>query len=324
MERPGTPLTSTQSSLTVPAHQRQLRLDSYLALTFPSYSRTFFTRLIYNQCIAINGAPATKPSNVIKPLDTITITLPDIKPQQPDSVTAAQLGITIVAEHQDFLIINKPHNLIVHKPSPHSSSITVADWLTGSSQIEQVGPADRPGIVHRLDKDTSGLMVIARTPRAHTLFGQMFKDRTIEKKYLAIVHGHPEVEGEITLSIGRHPITRNKMTTYSPERVTKGTPQNKNGIREAKSYFKVVEYFANCALIEVKPYTGRTHQIRVHMAALGHPIVGDTLYGKKSSLIDRQALHAYELSFTLDGQRHMYTQQLPEDFNQLVQHLRTS
>lgn len=306
-------------AINVPSDQEPIRIDSFLATQFSSYSRTFFARLIDKNLIALNGITLTKQSIVVRPHDVITITSPIRTTLEQPKLSAKDLGISILFEHEHFLIINKPANLIMHKPSSFSESITVADWLVATfDTLPNVGSVERPGIVHRLDKDTSGLLVIAKTNYAHMVFGAMFKDRSIEKKYLAIVQGHPEKSGIINLAIGRHPITRNKMSSFPEHTVTRNATHNGNGIRAAQSHYRVLRYFDNYSLLEVKPLTGRTHQIRVHCAAIGYPILGDALYGKKSLLIGRQALHAYSISFRFDDKDYSFTQEPPADFNQLI------
>jgi 23S rRNA pseudouridine1911/1915/1917 synthase len=180
--------------------------------------------------------------------------------------------------------------------------------------------SDRPGIVHRLDKDTSGLLLIARTNYAHATFNTLFQTRTIHKTYLALVHGHPPASGTIDLAIGRHPVNRHTMTTFKA-----GTYEAaRHRTRNAFTAYTVLEYFDEYSLLEVKPVTGRTHQIRVHLAALGHPIVGDAVYGTASKLIARQALHAHRLQFMFDGQEHIFTQPLPGDMANVVSSIKKS
>jgi 23S rRNA pseudouridine1911/1915/1917 synthase len=152
----------------------------------------------------------------------------------------------------------------------------------------------------------------------------LFRERNIHKTYKAIVAGHPPKEGTITLAIGRNPINRLKMMHFDPELIDSTGKVGVTKVRHAKTDYKVLEYFDDATLVEVKPTTGRTHQIRVHMAALGHPIIGDQLYGKKSPLIDRQALHAEGLSFVFENKDYSFIDEIPEDFQQLINHLRTN
>jgi 23S rRNA pseudouridine1911/1915/1917 synthase len=221
------------------------------------------------------------------------------------------------------MIIHKPANLLVHAPSVKSPAVTLIDWIRHHHhELSSVGAVDRPGIIHRLDKETSGLLIVTRTNYGHTLLGDLFKNRMMHKTYKAVVEGHPAPEGTITLAIGRNPVNRTKMTFFNENCVDETGKVGAIKARHAKTEYKVLEYFNDTSLIEAKPTTGRTHQIRVHMMALGHPIIGDQLYGKKSSLIDRQALHAEQLSFTFDNMQHSFTDKAPDDFQQLITFLR--
>lgn len=300
--------------LTVTAENHLERLDYYLSKSFSDYSRSFFKRLIEDGHVSINGKPVSKQGTPVKKDDIVSVTFPTHSPREATALLTNMPPIEIVFEHKHFLIINKPANLLVHQAATKAEDPSVVDWLlTTMHDIAQIGQTDRPGIVHRLDKDTSGLLVIARTNYAHGKFADLFKDRTIKKTYRAIVHGHPPRSGIIDLSIGRHPVARHKMAAFpanSPTRQLK---------REAVTHYQVLNYFEDCALVEAKPVTGRTHQIRVHLAAIGHPIVGDTVYGTQKTIkIKRQALHAYGLTFIFDEQEFNFTQQEPVDFAALL------
>ncbi len=296
-------------SLTVTASQR---LDSYLSAQFSCYSRTFFKKLIDNNGVHINGIIATKPSITLKTNDVVTVQFPPEKPVIGEKQIPSDLPVEIIYEHEHFLIINKPSALSVHAPSKSNLEVTLVDWLVSRFQeIKKVGHEDRPGIVHRLDKDTSGLLVVSRNNYAHELLSSLFKNRLITKTYHAVVKGHPPKEGSISLSIDRNPLYRIKMRSIL-------------GVgRPSLTHYTVLEYFADSALVAFHPVTGRTHQIRVHSAAIGHPIMGDTLYGTSSKLINRQALHAFSLSFDFEGNHYSFTQEPPADFTQLVKLLRS-
>ena len=233
--------------------------------------------------------------------------------------------------HEHFVIISKPAKLLVHPPTSRSIEPTLMDWLlVHYHELNSVGPVDRPGIIHRLDKDTSGLLIIPRTNYAHTTFGTLFHDRTISKTYLAVVEGHPDRQGSIDAPVGRDPVTKtritisNAFTSCAQDNLNEVGTINKNGskFRKALTHYKVLEYFENFSLVEVKPVTGRTHQIRVHFASIGHPIVADTVYGKNSSLINRQALHAYKIAFSFDGTPFEFTSDLPKDFSGSINKLK--
>ena len=297
----------------VTSEMAQMRLDVFISRQFPLYSRSFFKRLLTHAGIRLNSKVVQKGGVMVKPGDEIEVLFPEPKPttlaQCPEGITAK-----IIYEQPDFMIISKPAGLIVHEPHPLSTEFTLVDWLLNvRSSVKQVGIPTRPGIVHRLDKDTSGLMIIPLTNPAHARFGDMFKSRKIQKTYMALVEGHPEHEGTIELPIRRHPVEKHKMTHGT------GLWQSKS--RSAVTHFRVVHYFQQHALVEVRPVTGRTHQIRVHLAALGTPIVGDVVYGNASNLIKRQALHASGIEFFYDNKTYQFTNELPPDMQQVVANL---
>lgn len=315
---PGTQHTH-QVILAVPS----LRLDRYLADSFPLYSRSFFKRLIEEGCVAINGKEIRKQGILLKNNDTLVLAFPQERTVESSAVIEQTDTIQVVHTADHFLIINKPAGITVHQPHSNYTNPTVVDWLLlKHNDIAHVGYIDRPGIVHRLDKDTSGLMIIARTNHAHTQLSQLFKDRSVKKTYLALVEGHPPREGTIDFAIGRHPHHRNKMAVFNC-----GIPQsfssNEERTRDAVTHYAVQHYYETCSLIEVKPVTGRTHQIRVHFAALGHPLVGDLLYGNKSAHITRHALHAYTLSFTFDHSTYEFKSAMAPDFEKLLTEVQT-
>lgn len=288
---------------------RARRIDLFLSENFSDFSRSFFKRLADDGQVFVNGS-IVKPSFEVANGMTVAVVFPEPRQFVVDREKTGSIPVEIVFEHEHFLIINKPPRLVVHPPSQRSTQVTLADWIVSHfSEIAQVGYSDRPGIVHRLDRDTSGLMVIPRTSRAHLLFSQMFRERTLKKKYRALVHGKPPVSGSIDFNIGRHP-HENKMTHIAPSG------------RSALTHFRVLEQYPTAALVELTPVTGRTHQLRVHCAALGYPIVGDPIYGNRSPLIDRQALHAYALEFTFEGQAYAFSAEMPHDFQDAQRQLR--
>ncbi len=300
------PQLDTAHVIQVLDEQAGMRIDQFLSQHFVTYSRTFFQKLIDDKMVTVNGKIVEKPSLPVKAGDTISVTFPSPVPLATAKEIPADLQVPIIHEHDEFLIIEKPPYLMVHAPRQETKAFTLVDWLiTNISDIAKVGIPERPGIVHRLDKDTSGLLIIPRTNRAHMYFGNLFKDRKITKIYLALVKGHPPAEGIIDAPIARHPIYKHKMAT---------------GIsgRHALTYYKVLEYLKDSSLVEIKPVTGRTHQIRVHMASIGHPVIGDALYGSISSHIARQALHAAQLEFTFDGKLFRFSREMPEDMAQAL------
>lgn len=310
---------NSQYTLVAHASDACQRIDSYLAKQFSHYSRSFFQKMIDTQAIRRNGSIVTKPSTPVYANDTIVVTFPASRTIEPVAIINSTINVSVVAQNDHFMIIYKPAHLLVHAPSKTSTAITLTDWIMHNHvELAQVGVIDRPGIVHRLDKETSGIMIVTRSNYAHSVFGKLFKSREISKTYHALVAGHPDREGTIEHAIGRDPINRIKMAPFDQDLIDeKGMIKNIK-VRRACTNYKVLSYFKDSTLIEVKPITGRTHQIRVHMAAIGHPIIGDQLYGTASLDIDRQALHAHSLSFTFDGTPYTFSMEVPEDFQQLL------
>jgi len=301
----------TTINLTISPEYNGFRIDIVLPLLIPGYSRSFFQRLIESSHITLNGTPVKKHHQELKTGDTVAVYFPENPATQKDLKNVANLGVQVIFEHEQFLIINKPAGLVVHAPCERSMDITLVDWLVNTyPDIATVGPAGRAGIVHRLDKDTSGIMIIPRTAYSLSQFGTLFKDRKIQKTYHAIVEGHPPKSGHIDYPIDRDRTQPTRMSHLY------GTG------RDALTYYTLLEQFKNYALLELKPVTGRTHQIRVHCAAIGHPLVGDATYGKLSPLIDRHALHAESIAFTFDGISYSFNADYPADFSLFLMKIR--
>jgi len=312
---------NTTHQLRVCQNHEGQRLDLYLKQRFPSYSRNFFQQLITQKMVTVNNKKNIKSKTVTKQNDLISITFPPVHTERPAKEIPKNLNVQIVHEEQHFMVINKPPHLAVHPPKITSDDFTLVDWLVWKfHSISNVGYADRPGIVHRLDKDTSGILLVARNNCAHALLSDLFRKRNIQKTYLAIVQGHPEKEGSINFAIKRHPKKRNSMTHVDAR--TEELQSTK--VRHALTYYKVLEYFDNCSLVQAKPVTGRTHQIRVHFSAIGHPLIGDLLYGHPSKKIGRQALHAHSLSFYFNGKQYDFSQKPPQDFQNFIEILRNN
>lgn len=275
------------------------RLDKYLFFLFPDYSRSYFKKLIEKNYVNINGKCITKSSYIVKENDLFSITF--AVTNQVDS-TPLKAEFSIIEEHEDFLVIDKPAGLVVHNSisNPDDPSL-VRGLLHKYPEFAQFRDLIRPGIVHRLDKDTSGLIIVARNCKAQIALAKLFKDRSISKTYLALASGITEKHFECDQSIGRNPYQRHKMAI--------------NGIasKPAKTIFKSIMHYESATLVEAKLITGRTHQIRVHLASLNHSIIGDSTYGNSSSLINRQALHAWKIGFSYKNRDYFFESPLPGD-----------
>ncbi|MGA9530909.1 MAG: RluA family pseudouridine synthase [Candidatus Babeliales bacterium] len=291
--------------------QDPVRLDVYLSNVFSVYSRSFFSRYIDAGCITVNKAVMTKSSYLVKYKDLITIVIPPHQSPPLHHIEAKTLNVSFIHKDQHFYIIYKPPQLVVHIPHTHFTEPTLVDWIAlNAPEVLHIGCTDRPGIVHRLDKDTSGLMVIARTSYGLEQFNFMFRNRMIYKKYFCLVTQHPPQQGSFNFAIGRDPFDRRKMICYSEGTVETSTTGK---LRNALTHYKTVQYLDQASLVDVQTVTGRTHQIRAHFHKAGYPLLGDELYGTSSPHIERQGLHAAEIAFTLDGIAHHFTIPLPED-----------
>jgi 23S rRNA pseudouridine1911/1915/1917 synthase len=248
------------------------------------FSREFIKKLILENYVNLkNTNPPLKPHYKIKTGEEITIR---IKDKEIDNLTAEDIPFKIIYEDEDLAVINKPVGLVVH-PAPGNYEHTLVNALLFHfKKLSEINP-QRPGIVHRLDKDTSGILVIAKNNDTHLFLSKQFSEHTIKRKYIALVKGKMEFnEGIIELPIARHPFKRKNMAV--------SFSQNS---KYAKTFYRTIKRTKNFSLLELEPFTGRTHQLRVHLAHLGHPILGDTKYGKNNEF-KRLALHAVYLGFT--------------------------
>lgn len=257
------------------------RLDKYISDACPDLTRSHIQKLIESGNIRVNGL-AARSALKLKQADLIDIILPV---PEPPGVVPEDILFEVVYEDNDLIVINKPAGLPVHPAPGHHSHTMVNALLKRFPDLEIFGSSLRPGIVHRLDKDTSGLMVVARNEMARLDLMEQFKSRTVEKGYLVLVKGKlMPVTGAIDAPVGRNPSDRKRMAV-----VSSGRP--------ARTDYRVLKYIQGCTLLEAHIHTGRTHQIRVHFAAIGYPVLGDPVYGVKTALLKRQFLHAYSLQF---------------------------
>ncbi|MBI4301520.1 MAG: RluA family pseudouridine synthase [Chloroflexi bacterium] len=284
-----------------------IRLDVFIAQNHPELTRSQIQRLIGEGWIRVNGQ-RIKAS--LKPHvgDEITITLP---PAPPSLLTPESIPLAIVYEDDNLLVVDKPAGLTVHPAPGHATHTLVNALLAYYPGLAQMEGSPRPGIVHRLDKDTSGLMVVAKNDIARRELSRQIKERTLTKKYLALLEGHLATsEGVIEAPVGRDPHHRQRMAVVS-------------GGREARTVYRVLDYLEGYTLVEIAPETGRTHQIRVHFSAIGHPLVGDAVYGRKPSLLGRHFLHAHKLGFCLPGtgEYREWTAPLPAELKEFLESL---
>ena len=292
------------------------RLDRALALLLPDYSRTYLQNLIKNGNVLVNGNVTSQPRFAVQSGMTLTVEIPETP--EENVIPAEPFEFDILFEDRHFLVIDKPAGVVVH-PAPGNRERTIVNALIDrypSMAQDFAGEySQRPGIVHRLDKDTSGCLAVAKTVEAKFKLGSAFADRKTGKTYLAICRGVPrQVTGELKTLIGRHPVNRQKMAIVE-----------RNG-KEAHTAYKILAHKIidniPLTLAEVRIFTGRTHQIRVHMSSIGLPIIGDDVYGNRNCTfpgVTRQLLHAWKLSLPHPGTGDMmtFTSPLPEDFQRI-------
>ncbi|MEW6188871.1 MAG: RluA family pseudouridine synthase [Actinomycetota bacterium] len=288
------------------------RLDAFLAKRRKIPSRSFAQNLISQGLVQVNGKIMTK-HHRLKKGETISLTIPP--PDEP-KILPELIPLNIIYEDEDIIVLSKPAGMVVHPAYGHTTGTLVNALLAHTKDLSGIGGVKRPGIVHRLDKDTSGLMVVAKNDQAHLSLAKQIKKRKLWRIYLALVHGTFDVDsGTIEAPIGRSPRLRKKMTVISAG-------------RHAMTNFKVKERFKDYTLLEVDLQTGRTHQIRVHMSYIKHSVVGDPEYGyrkdRKELGLNRQFLHAHRLQFTHPRTEESisFEDKLPEDLNKVLTLLR--
>jgi len=289
------------------------RLDRYLASQYPQFSRSYLQKLISQACVRVNQQVQNDKNYAVQAGDQILLTIPET---QPLSIAPQPLHLDILFEDDQLLVINKPAGLVVHPAPGHKDNTLVNALLAHCPTLSGINGAERPGIVHRLDKDTSGLMVVAKTDLAHQHLQRQIQQKSAQRRYLGIVEGIPQqASGRIDAPIARHPSDRQKMAV-----VPTGRP--------ALTYWTLQEKLRNYALVQFELATGRTHQIRVHSAYIGHAIANDPVYGHPTKTTQKylagQALHAWQLSFQhpITRQALSFSTDPPDAFGQLLQNLR--
>lgn len=295
--------------ITVPVESEPKRLDAFLMEFCDEnklgFSRTFLQNLIRGGVVLVDGAAVTKPNHKVKSAQEIQLGIPEKKVQR---LEAENIPLKIVYEDDDLAIIDKPAGLVVH-PAPGNYEHTLVNALMHRiKKLSDINP-ERPGIVHRLDKETSGIIVVAKNNAAHLNLVKQFAAHTIKRIYVALVKGKVEYnENIIEMPIGRHPLKRENMSVG----FTKST-------RYAKTYYRTLKRTPLWSLVELEPFTGRTHQLRVHLAYIGYPILGDTKYGKQNEFV-RMALHARYLGFIhpASGKFVEFESPLPKEFSEFM------
>ncbi|MFO0950678.1 MAG: RluA family pseudouridine synthase [Isosphaeraceae bacterium] len=324
-------LSSVPTEFAVKARMAGKRIDAYLSSRYQDYSRSVIQKVIDAQAVQVNGQPV-KASYKVREGDTIRVWLPELADDVP---IPEDIPLEVVYEDAAFTVVNKAAGMVTHPAKGHWTGTLVNALQFRFDQLSSVAGGLRPGIVHRLDRDTTGLLIVAKDDHAHRELAAQFEQRTIHKEYLALVSGDPQRDSDyIERTIGFHPTNREKMAIRNPE----------DGGKDARTFYSVVERFKGFALIRCKPETGRTHQIRVHLTHIGHPILADKMYSGREKftmadlhgrpggtgpeaetvLIDRQALHAYRLNFThpMTGQPIELQAPLPADMSRTLEALR--
>jgi 23S rRNA pseudouridine1911/1915/1917 synthase len=311
-----------KQELTFPVGTEPTRLDQFVAGTVAGLTRAAAQRLIEAGLVTVDGAPQ-KPSLKLKGGERLTVTIP---PPVPATPAAEHIPLEILHEDGDIVVVNKPAGLVVH-PGAGNAGGTLVNALIGHCRdLSGIGGELRPGIVHRIDKDTSGVLVVAKNDQAHNALSRQFKEHTIKRVYLALVFGSPRADkGKIETAIGRHPVDRKRMS---------GTARRG---KQAVTHWRAISRYPGITLMRLRLETGRTHQIRVHLSEAGHPLVGDPIYGGSGRLagihdpqlltliktLGRQALHAKTLGFIhpATGEYLEFDTELPEDMARIIDYL---
>jgi 23S rRNA pseudouridine1911/1915/1917 synthase len=317
-------MTDTTRAAQTGPDQAGTRLDRALGELFPDFSRSFLARMVESGSVRVDSRTVGKPSYRVEAGQQIEI---DIPPAAPSTVEAQDLPLTVLFEDEDLVVIDKPAGLVVHPAAGHADQTLVNALLFRVKDLSGIGGEIRPGIVHRLDKDTSGVMVIAKNDETHRALTTAWNTDKVRKEYLALVYGTPtESRGTIEAPIGRDPHNRKRMAVVDAIR---------KGGRRAITDYEVLERLRHASLIRCSLRTGRTHQIRVHLKHHGHPIIGDPVYSgpqwrgipdkkiqKAIAAIERQMLHAFRITFVHRGSTVTFQADLPRDFAGLLAMLR--
>ena len=296
----------------VPEKSSRLRIDKFLTEICPDYTRSFLQKLLKSELVEVNGKPV-KSSYKTAAGDTVTFEVPEAVEAE---ITAQEMPLDILYEDEDVILINKPKGMVVHPAAGHYEGTLVNGLMHHCrEQLSGINGVMRPGIVHRIDMDTTGVLIVCKNDLAHNSIAEQLKVHSITRKYYAVVFGSlKDDEGTIHAPIGRHPNDRKKMSINS-----------KNG-KDAVTHYKVLERFHGYTLVECRLETGRTHQIRVHMASIGHPLLGDQVYGpaKQPFRLQGQTLHAGVLGFLhpRTGEYMEFSAPLPKYFEELLEKLR--
>lgn len=287
-----------------PSQGVDVRLDVFLRTRLTGFSRAQIQRLVEDGKVRVDGSEK-KPSYKLRDRERVHVSY---SLSRPKILLPEDLTLDVIHADDHLVVVNKPTGMVVHPGARQNSGTLVNALLFRFPELAHVGPEDKPGIVHRLDKETSGVILVARTPAAHRNLQLQFKTRTVTKLYIGLVWGRvSKAEGKISWAIGRHVKHGGRMSVKSRK------------LRLAETRFKVMKRFRELTLLEIQPVTGRTHQIRVHLSASGHPIVGDSRYGRRKSKLKspRLFLHAHRISMKhpYSGERVQYTAPLPDDLS---------
>jgi len=292
--------------------ENEIRLDKFLASELEGHSRSYIQKIITAGGVSIDGVPVYKKAERVSPGMEIEVIIPEA---EDTTMQGEDIPLDIIFENDDLLAVNKPAGMVVHPALGHPTGTLVQAVLGYVPEIEGVGGVKRPGLVHRLDQDTSGVILLAKNDRAHQFLQDQFRDRQVDKEYLALVDGRPPTpNGRVEVAIGRDPKYRQRMA-----------PALERDGREAISEYFTLEEFPKHTYLRVKIMTGRTHQIRVHLNFLGCPVVGDTIYGRKNPSIpvERQFLHAFRLSIVIprEEDKHCFEAPLALDLERILKQL---